>query len=95
MNPLLVPTPMEVVTDTLPLAPLPTVAVIVLESTTVNEAAAVPPKRTAVAPVKKLPLMSTAVPLAPEVGEKLLTTGVLSVVKDTWLPYAVPAELVA
>ena len=87
--------PIEVVTDTVPLAPLLTMAVIIVESTTVNEEAAVPPNRTAVAPVKKFPLMSTAVPLVPEVGEKLLTTGILSVVKDTWLPYAVPAELVA
>ena len=50
--PLLVPVPLGVVTAMVPVAPLPTVAVMVVALTTVNEAAAVPPKVTALAPVK-------------------------------------------
>ena len=86
MKPLLEPVPIEVLTETAPLAPLPTVALMVVESTTVNEAAATPPKLTAVAPLRLVPLMRTAVPLSPELGLKLLMMGVFRVVNDTWLP---------
>ena len=51
-----------------PVAPLPTVAVIDVALTTVKEAAAVPPKATAVAPVKLVPLMVTIVPVPPLLG---------------------------
>ncbi len=49
--------PYALVTAILPLAPPDRVAVIVLSSTTVNDAALTPPKLTAVAPVKLPPLM--------------------------------------
>jgi hypothetical protein len=42
---------------------------------TLNEEAAVPPKETAVAPVKPVPLICIVYPLAPEVGEKERTLG--------------------
>jgi hypothetical protein len=51
--------PFDVVTLTLPVAPAPTAAVILVALTTVNEVAAVPPKLTAVAPVKFVPVMVT------------------------------------
>ena len=47
--------PPGVVTVIGPVAPLPTVALIEVALTTVKEAAGVPPKATAVAPVKLLP----------------------------------------
>ena len=50
--PLLVAVPPGVVTAIVPVAPLPTVAVIEVELLTVKATAAVPPKVTAVAPVK-------------------------------------------
>ena len=59
VNPVLLPIPFGVVTLTLPVAPVPTTAVIVVALTTVNEAAAVPPKLTAVAPVKLVPVIVT------------------------------------
>ena len=49
---------------------------MVPEFTTVNEAAAVPPKRTWVAPEKLLPVMLMLVPAIPEVGVKEETTGI-------------------
>ena len=53
------------------------VAVICVALLTVNEVAAVPPKDTAVAPVKPVPVIITGVPpvIDPEVGETLVTTG--------------------
>ena len=59
VNPVLLPIPFGVVTLTLPVAPVPTTAVIVVALTTVNEAAAVPPNLTAVAPVKLVPVIVT------------------------------------
>ena len=52
LNPAEVTVPPSVVTLTLPVAPLPTLAVMVWSLTTVNELAALPPKLTAVAPIK-------------------------------------------
>ena len=80
VNPANEAVPAGVTTDTEPLDPAPTTAVIVTESTTEKEAAAVPPKRTAVAPRKLAPLMSTAVPAPPELGEKEVSVGGLT----TW-----------
>ena len=57
--------PEGVVTDTIPDAPLPTVAVIVVAELTVKVVAATPPKLTAVAPVKLIPVMVTTVPPGP------------------------------
>jgi len=58
-------------------APTGEVALIELAVLTVNEAAAVEPNFTAVAPVKSVPVMVTMVPPAagPEVGEILVTVG--------------------
>jgi hypothetical protein len=64
-----------VVTDTLPVEPLPTTAAILVELSTVKEVAAVPPKLTAVAPVKFVPVMVIVVPEAPDVGVKELMVG--------------------
>ncbi len=65
---LLVAVPTGVVTLIVPVVPLPTVAVIVVRLTTVNEVTAVPPKATAVAPVKLVPVMVTTVPVPPMLG---------------------------
>ena len=59
---LLVAVPPGVVTVTLPVDPLPTVAVIWVEESTVKLAASVPPNLTAVASVKLVPVMVTDVP---------------------------------
>ena len=58
-KPTLLAMPFDVVTLTLPVAPAPTTAVILVALTTVNEVAAVPPKLTAVAPVKFVPVIVT------------------------------------
>ena len=57
--------------------PAGAVAVIWAAELTVKPVAAVPPKTTAVAPEKPLPVMMTDVPPAngPEVGEMLLMAG--------------------
>ncbi len=60
--------PFAVVTLTLPVAPAPTTAVILVALTTVNEVAAVPPKLTAVAPVKFVPVIVTVCPVPDEIG---------------------------
>src|SRR5689334_10839489 len=57
VKPVAVTVPIGVVTLTLPEAPLPTTAVIVLESTTVKEAAGILPNVTAVVPLKLSPLI--------------------------------------
>ena len=59
VKPALVPTPLPVVTLTLPVVPAPTTAVMEVALTTLNEVAAVPPKLTAVAPVKLVPVKVT------------------------------------
>ena len=59
MKPARVPVPDAVVTETAPDVPAPTVALILVELTTVNVVAAVPPKLTAVAPVKFVPVILT------------------------------------
>jgi hypothetical protein len=59
VKPVLVPTPLAVVTLTLPVDPAPITAVMEVALTTLNEVAAVPPKLTADAPVKLVPVMVT------------------------------------
>jgi hypothetical protein len=54
-----VPVPAAVVTETDPDVPAPTVALMLVALTTVNVVAAVPPKLTAVDPVKFVPVMLT------------------------------------
>jgi hypothetical protein len=53
---------LPVITLTLPDAPAPTTAVMVVELTTENDVAAVPPKLTAVTPIKFVPVMVTVTP---------------------------------
>ena len=60
--------PPGVVTDTLPVEPVPTIEWITVSLTTMKEAAAVPPKLTAVVPTKLVPLMVMLAPDAPDVG---------------------------
>jgi hypothetical protein len=59
VKPARVPVPVAVVTDTEPEAPAATVAFMLVALTTVNVVAAVPPKLTAVAPVKFVPVILT------------------------------------
>ena len=67
--------PPGVVTDTLPLDPAPTTADILLALATANDVAGVPPKLTAVALVKLVPVMFTNAPAAPKVGVNDVTVG--------------------
>ncbi len=57
--------PPGVVTETLPVEPLPTIAFMVVSFTTIKELAAVPPKLTAVVPVKLVPVITICAPNAP------------------------------
>ena len=63
MNPPKLSDPPEVVTFTNPVAPAPTTAIIGLSFITIKELAAIPPKVTAVAPLKALPLIVSFVPV--------------------------------
>ena len=73
--PLEVAVPPPVVTVIVPVVPLATTAVILVALTTTNDVAAVPPKLTAVAPVKFVPVIVTAVPTAPLAGERFVIVG--------------------
>ena len=64
--------PLGVVTLTLPVPPVPTTALIRESETTVKEATGVPPKETAVAPVKPAPVMETVIPVTAVSGEMAL-----------------------
>jgi hypothetical protein len=74
-NPALLAMPFEVVTLTLPVAPAPTTAVMLVALTIVNEVAAVPPKLTADAPVKFVPVIVTVCPVPAEIGLKEAIVG--------------------
>ena len=60
---------------TVPVEPLPTVAMIELCVIMTKEAAGVPPKLTEATLARLLPLMVTTVPAGPEEGEKEDRTG--------------------
>ena len=75
VNPVFVAVPPGVVTEILPADPLPTTAVMLVALTTVNDVAAVPPKLTAVAPVKLVPVMVTVAPTAADVGVNEVIVG--------------------
>ena len=76
VNPVNVAEPPGVVTLTLPEVPYaPDTAVIVVALTTVKVVAAVPPKLTAVAPLRLVPVIVTVVKLAPYVGVNELKAG--------------------
>lgn len=75
-NPDNVPVPATDTTVTSPEAPeADTRAEMSVSPVRVNDAAAIPPKRTAVAPVKPVPRMSTVPPAGALVGEKLAMAG--------------------
>jgi hypothetical protein len=75
VNPPCISVPPGVVTETFPEVPPATTAVILVEETTLKEEAAVPPKLTAVAPVKLVPVMVTVVPVPALVGENEVMLG--------------------
>jgi hypothetical protein len=74
---LLVPPAVVAVTSTVPADPAGVTAVIWVSELTVNEAASVPPKLTAVAPANAVPVRVTVVPPAvdPWLGLTLLKAG--------------------
>ena len=79
------------VTETLPLAPLATVALMEVALFTVKEAAATPPNLTELAPLKFVPVITTGVPLEALPGLKLLMVGTAAETKVNPLRVAVPA----
>ena len=68
----LVPVPLPDVTVMVPVALAVGVAKIVLELTTLNDAALIPPNCTAVAPLKFVPLMLIGTPGHPLLGIELI-----------------------
>ena len=76
VNPARLHVPPEVVTETLPEVPDPTVAVIWVSESTLKLIAPVPPKETELALAKCSPVMMTDWPGLAEVGENELITGV-------------------
>jgi hypothetical protein len=79
VNPASVAMPPGVVTDTFPDAPFAITAVILVADTTVNEVAAVPPKLTAVAPVKLVPVRVTVVRVDAFVGVNEAIVGMVGI----------------
>ncbi len=76
MKPALLTVPAKLVAETLPLAPTPTMAVILVAEFMVNDDAATPPKLTAVTVLRPVPVMVTALPVAADVGENdVMVTG--------------------
>ena len=69
-KPAFVPVPELLVTETSPEKPVPIIAVIDVEEFIVKLLAGTLPKRTAVAPVKLLPVMVTVAPVPPSTGLK-------------------------
>src|SRR6185503_12361023 len=75
-SPALVPVPLGVVTLILPVvAPTGTELLICVSDTTLKDAAAVPLKRTLLAPLKPVPVIATGVPMGPLVGAKEAIAG--------------------
>jgi len=75
MNPASVPVPIGVVTLTAPVLPVPTTAVIWVAELTVKLVAAVPPKLTALALVKPVPVIVTEAPAPAVVGVNEVIVG--------------------
>ena len=67
--------PPGVVTDTIPEAPAPTTAFIPPGLTTVKDVAGTPPKLTAVAPLRFVPVIEMVLPVPPNTGEKEAIVG--------------------
>ncbi len=78
-------------TETLPLAPLPTMALMEVALFTVKEAAATPPNLTELAPLKFVPVITTGPPLEELPGLKLLMVGAAAEIKVNPLLVPVPA----
>lgn len=91
-NPTFVAAPPGVVTDTLPVVPAATTAVTLVGETTVNDVAAVPPKLTAVAPVRFVPVIVTVAPVPALVGVNDVITGAGTKVNPVFV--AVPPGVV-
>jgi hypothetical protein len=91
VNPASVAMPPGVVTDTFPDAPFAITAVILVADTTVNEVAAVPPKLTAVAPVKLVPVRVTVVRVDAFVGVNEAIVGMVGIKVNPAI-VAVPPE---
>ena len=68
--------PPGVVTVTTPIEPFPTMAMIWVSEFIIKLEAAVPPNLTTVAPIRLLPVITTDVPLPPEVGAKDVIVGI-------------------
>ena len=81
VNPASTPVPPGVVTLTFPEVPAAITAVMLVAETTVKEVAAVPPKLTAVAPVKSVPVKVTVAPVAAVVGVNEVIVGDETVVR--------------
>jgi hypothetical protein len=75
VNPASTAVPPGVVTLTFPEVPPASTAVMLVAETTLNEFAAIPPKLTAVAPVKSVPVKVTVVPVAALVGVNEVIVG--------------------
>ena len=91
VKPAFVIVPPGVVTLTLPEAPEPTMAAIFVDETIVNELADVPPKLTAVVPIKFVPIMVSGVPIIADAGAKEEMEGAGGVVYVKPAKLAVPA----
>jgi biotin-(acetyl-CoA carboxylase) ligase len=89
--------PPGVVTDIIPVVPLAITAVMLVALTTVKEVAGVPPKLTAVAPVKSVPIMVTVAPLAADdgVNELMLGAGInVKLPEELAIPPAVVTDII-
>jgi hypothetical protein len=75
VNPAKLAEPPALLTNTSPLAPLATTAVMVLALTKLNDVTSTAPMLTELIPEKSLPLIVIVWPVVPEVGVKLLITG--------------------
>ena len=77
-----------------PVVPDATIAVMVFTFVSVKEVAGVPPKLTAVAPDKKVPVMVTLVPVAAPAGVNEVMVGVITPVPILTVVVLLPMELV-
>jgi hypothetical protein len=94
VNPAIVAVPPALVTATLPDAPAPTVAVMFVGELTVNDDAGIPPKLTATASVKLVPLIVINEPIAPLEGVNEVMVGIVMLVKVNPAAVAVPPTVV-
>ena len=69
------PVPPGLVTETVPVAPAGTTALMVVALIKEKDVAAVPPKLTPVAPVKFVPVRVIVAPVAADVGVNEVTVG--------------------